>query len=319
MIVSIGYERNAHETASPKFAKAVSDLGIKAVVLWMSGTSINPQRGLWDFHSFNACWHAFHDVGMKVILKRMWAPAHATAEGKITYQPYTDGAQSWQLDANGNAIPGSAHFDPNLPCVKDPASVNPDWCTDFATRLDAAYFKPRFCEHFIGWNEPGDGNYWPPIQSLGDFKAAFDRLWSQVYRPSKQAAPNAKFVGPDAAFESDLEALLDRDAATPTFDIISFHAYPPPETNTLQSALDELQKRRDIIDPRRNGRDVWNTEIGDAGAGWIVDYIDQATTVMPYLSFININTANLLFTPESMSNETYKLTPTGQALKELLT
>jgi multimeric flavodoxin WrbA len=81
VIISIGYERNAHEIASPKFASAIKSLGIEAVVLWMSGTSINPCEGIWDFHSVNACWHAFNDVGLKVILTRLWAPAHSTTRG----------------------------------------------------------------------------------------------------------------------------------------------------------------------------------------------------------------------------------------------
>jgi len=74
MITSLGFERNSHEIASPKFAAAVKNLGIEAVVLWMSGTSVNPNDGIWDFHSVNACWHAFNDAGLKIILKRMWAP-----------------------------------------------------------------------------------------------------------------------------------------------------------------------------------------------------------------------------------------------------
>lgn len=325
MIISIGYERNAHEIASPKFASAIKSLGIEAVVLWMSGTSINPCEGIWDFHSVNACWHAFNDVGLKVILKRLWAPAHATAEEKITYQPYTEGAQSWTLDDKGNAIPGSAHFDPSRPCVKDPAHVKADWCVEVSKQLDTRYFKPGFATYFISWNEPGDGNYWPPVATR-PFDEAYDRIWNEVYRPSRIVSfdPNDGTkrmapwnLGPEAAYDDDLQRLLTKDAAEQTFDIISFHGYS--DDKTLDGALRVLKTRRGIIDPFRNGREVWNTEIGDESNGWLVDYIRKAPEIMPYLGFINIAHANLLFTQESIDNETYVLTPTGAALKALLT
>jgi hypothetical protein len=324
MITSLGFERNSHEIASPKFAAAVKNLGIEAVVLWMSGTSVNPNDGIWDFHSVNACWHAFNDAGLKIILKRMWAPPQATDEDGITYQPYTYGAQSWNLDANGNAIPGSAHFDPERACVKDPAHIRADWCTEFSGRLDTLYFKPGYCDHFISWNEPADGNYWPPVASR-PFDEAYDRVWNEVYRPSAilNFDPNdpAKrvppwMIGPDAAYDDDLNRLLEKDAAEHTFDVISFHGYS--SDGTLDGALSVLESRTKIIDKYRNGREVWNTEMGDGGAGWLVDYMKKAPSIMPYLGFINIANAALLFTQESIDNETYKLTQTGKELKQFL-
>lgn len=297
MRLSIGIERNGHEIVNPRFAQAVSDLQVPdTALLWSAGTAVNPENGVWNWSSTMANWHVFADRGIKVILKRQWAPPHATNEDSISYCPYTGGSWSWKVDENGNTTE-RADFDPARPCVRNPGTIKAEWSVEM-TRRQMDIFG-TYVDEFIDWNEPGIGTYNPSIDDASGwgYEKSFDHIHANVYDPSAvyrlYNSRNARTIGPDAAYDSDFEAIIKRDAG---LLIPSFHGYAPPADNTLDAALDKLATIRDITkryDPTCS--EIMNTEMSDNGAGWIIDYLVKAPQIVPELSLVNFATAKDLF------------------------
>lgn len=123
---------------------------------------------------------------------------------------------------------------------------------------------------FADWNEVEGKWYWPPVQSP-PYEPAYDRFVNEVWIPYmrgvRSVIPDAFFVGPDAAYPSGLNFLLEavkRVGAEWLPNAISGHLYaagaPFP-----QGTINEIERPggwREVM-LRHGYKELWNTEYGD--------------------------------------------------------
>jgi len=305
---SISIERIAHEIPDYAELRKFERLGFTGARIWANGNAVNPERGVWDWGSTDAAITTAHEAGLEhVRLTLLGAPPYA-CNGQITYRPYTAGPQSWSIDHKGDAHP-PAYFDPSLPWVKDPAHIDPVFMREFARRaVDRYHTQPIIrgetpaVEAFLCWNEPDDGNYWPPVAAR-PYDEAYDRYITEVLMPFDYGASLAETsafkpgdednrpitaCGPEVAYIDGLQRLLSHEAhqsSTPLiFDTISFHAYATTLTGWCAN-LDEVMA---IVGPRRDGRAVAISEMGDRGGGWGPAAVRYATEMYD-IAWINVH------------------------------
>lgn len=322
-----------------RLARALFDIGFRAAIVAVDAQNINPERHVWwpGFHPTQQWLQILTNVGFNPIaFKWTFAPAHATVEGKITYQSYTRGIGKWTLtkdNPNDRYPRATGPFvgpDFTLSWAKEPANIDPDWTTEFTYRsaIECAAFGVKY---FIDWNEPGDGNYWPPVSTLNNYDLAYDRLRQQIIQPATKgrnlSMSDGKIaghttIGPEAAYDDDLRRLMDE----PVYAINSFHCYDLSEKPSVDGALNVLAARRDILKQRADKtKTVWATEFGDGGAGWLPDYYKRIPEVYPDLGlFAVLPSETIFFANGSFEDDgitlkdNYILTDTGKAFKAYL-
>jgi len=297
----IGLETNFKEVITPNLAAAIVDvLGPGGTtMLWFNGASVYEADCDWNWTHVDQNIRALIGAGLSAPwLKLCGIPTLGTIEGQPTYDKYTRGVQRWLRDANGNPIPGSAAIDEALYYFKNPARPDPTWIRECARRLTDRYFvqpilrgatpviSAALCE-----NEFDDGTYFPPVKAWApDYRKAFELAWSNVVVPfaggvrwaqfesSAFAATNAAplpLIGPETAYDG-LHDMLTLEAGSHLYTHPSFHGYCETKPETLAGALETLDKRMGMLVPFRHGRDVVIGEMGDAGGGWLIDYLEMA-------------------------------------------
>jgi hypothetical protein len=301
---------NVSRIPSPRLVAALYEMGFRVAIVTSSGETINPAIGIWGRRDHwcpqwalsDQAFPAFAAGGFEtLIFKWGWIPPHGTIEGKCSYREYTLGVSPWLLDENGDAlVPGRNALDVTLPWAADPANVDPKWVAKLSARIEERYADdavlkkpvPYVVNTVIDLNECDDGNYWISISTRSQDEA-FDRWFSQVIRPATTVRKRMETWGPEMAGLDGLRRGLEKTRIVQVFSgAPTFHAYAPPDDNTLARALHELALRRDVIKNftafRSNVIAGRLTEIGDGGAGYIVDYIKQAPSVFPELELVTV-------------------------------
>ena len=198
-------------------------------------------------------------------------------------------------DARCNHLLGNhalAEDDPNRPCnngecpkftptgicgychdpLKDycihPPSIDPAATFDFGRAAAQRYgSKVAF---WGAWNEPGGQTYWPS-RAFG--YPTFQALGNEVIAPFtagvRSVLPDAKFIGIEAASHGECGDLLRfeaEEAKTKLFDVIGIHAYASNDGDQVANAFARIDNDYlPMIEPHRNGREVWVTEMGFDG------------------------------------------------------
>jgi hypothetical protein len=326
------WERNADELPPPALLQAMAGIGFTGCRLMTSLVPVNPERGIWAWHSTDECIRRLRAAGIGTIQLNVFGfPAHA-CEGRITYHKYTAGPWVYDVDANGDAIAGTAKFNGDLPWVKDPGHVDPAWVKTAAKKLVTRYFvapiqrggQPVIQEVSVG-NEMDDGTYWPPVFALAPhFEQAFQRFESEVLLPFLEGideacapiAPRRPLVtGPETAYSGGLDSMLSLGSAS-AFDRVSFHAYS--ENGQLDGALRVLDERLPILERHRGGRPAGIGEINDSNNGWIFDYLPQLQQRAPQISWIVLYANEQWFTPPSWNDQTFQRNAKGDRLRETI-
>jgi hypothetical protein len=258
-----------------------------------------------------------------------------TDTGKNTYGKYTQGPWSYDLNETGDAVPGTAKFDPELDCVKNPSRVRPASSRWIARKLVERYYarpisrgQKTVINGLSCGNEYELGDYWPPVFALrnedGGFAKAFRSAWDDFIRPFsdgiRDAVPQGvaapPLIGPEVAYTSGLEAFLGFDAHDRRFAAISFHGYAEEQPQTLDNSLAHLDEMVDLARPFADGRPMRMSEIGVEP--WIVDYLSKAREKHPDMS-MTLHSPATMFDPQAYSQGRFDvLSPAGKAVKQFL-
>jgi hypothetical protein len=338
---------NVSRIPSSRLVAALYQMGFRVAIVTSSGETINPAIGIWGRRDHwceqwalsDQAFPAFAAGGFEtLIFKWGWIPPHGTIEGKCSYREYTLGVSPWLLDENGDAIvPGRNELNVSLPWAADPANVDIRWIQKLSARIEERYADdavlkkpaPYTVNAVIDLNECDDGNYWIPISTRSQDES-FHRWFWQVIYPARAARKRMQTWGPEMAGLDGLRRGLEKDRAITTFSgARTFHAYAPPDDNTLDRAKHELALRRDMIKGFYPSAIAGRlTEIGDGGAGYIVDYIKQAPSVFPELELITLlhddtSASSPFFKPGTTvriegvidGDGSYQLTERGKELK----
>lgn len=114
------------------------------------------------------------------------------------------------------------------------------------------------------WNEPNSSVFWTPEPDPADYVD----LVTRSSRVIKKVDPEAEIMsaGMFATPQSDggipsydfLEAVLGSDSANDAIDIVGVHPYGPDAA----TAVDQVDRTREVVADSGDGQDLWVTEIG---------------------------------------------------------
>lgn len=301
---------------------------------------------LYPWSSIDARIQALAAVGItdNVWLTLMNVPPHGTIDLSGLYN---GDATRHTVDARENALPITDATPWGLavgePWFKNPSRIRPKFCYEFARRAAERYVawplgrkqKPVIAG-ILPWNEYDDGISFPPMddRSLGNYELARQRYREDILLPMRQGvtdatAPYARAycpVGaPETAYDGELSIHLAWDYARATnspnspkvADVDTFHCWAQDggkDTGTLANWKEWLDKKVSLFKkyPYNN---VMVTEMGDRGAGWILDALAYGTEKYPQISnwvaYPSIDDGEQIVDPVS-----YELTSYGEKWKK---
>lgn len=231
---------------------------------WVYLPYVNPADGVYDWALPDAEVKAAIDAGLDVYLSLMWAPAHASG-GVPAYEPFECATMS--VGPDGSLRPA---FNEKKPYCVDPPRLNTAWMR-LVTQVVVSHFAELGVRYFGIWNEPNYREMYPP-RMMGQLD--YGRYITEVVRPFIESVhfvtegrgpskPVLLVVGPECDDVSTTAEILLREKASGQrwFDVISFHAYAWSEAFP-EDAIMRAKEFLVAIDPYRDGREAWITEVG---------------------------------------------------------
>jgi len=291
---------------------------------------------IFPWSSIDARIMALAAVGIhKPWLSLVGVPPHGTVDDTNLYG---GDAVRHTVDARENALSISDATPYGLaadqPWFKKPTRIRAKFCYEFARRAAERYVtwpigrkEQPVIGGVLGWNEPDDGQSYPRM-ALGDFENAWNEYREDICLPMRlgvlsqlatRSSPNAcPFGGPEAAYVSGLETQLAWEARRGTlmYDVIALHNWAQDggkDTGTLSNWIDLLDEKMAVVERFRDGRHVMLTEMGDRGAGWILDALAYAIERYDFdtiVAYPSIDDGEQIIDPK-----TYELTSYGEKWK----
>ena len=294
--------------------------------------------------SIDARIMALAAVGIhKPWLSLVGVPPHGTVDDTNLYG---GDAVRHTVDARENALPISDATPYGLavdqPWFKKPTRIRAKFCYEFARRAVERYVAAplsRNQQPVIGgvlpWNEYDDGQSYPPMddRSLDDYDLARQWYRGDILLPMRQGVTDALIsygrtfcpVGaPETAYDGELDVHLGWDyenlVKTPDLlgvtDRVTFHCWAQDggkDAGTLANWKLWLDTKMRIVE-KYPYTDVMVTEMGDRGAGWILDALEIGMETYPQISnwvaYPSIDDGEQIVDPK-----TYELTSYGQKWK----
>ena len=280
MLLSLSHEKGPYPVP-PDFAKSVKAMGVGLVRYMPQWPLVEPQRGEYKWDAVDQSIDAITAAGLQVCLNPYFFPAWVT-EGKAVMTEYTCDCSHPNFPFTGMIHapvtgPDGLCTDPN--CRKPNPLPAPAYCWDPITIDDSGVYEfgralaQRYGSRvtwWSAWNEPGIRVYWiTPKDEYGH--PTFQRFANQVVIPwtkgVREVLPDAKFIGLQADSSGlcgDLLEIERDEAKMHLFDVIGIHPYPDgrdpdPTIAAINRTKDDFLP---IIEPYRDGREVWVTEVG---------------------------------------------------------
>jgi hypothetical protein len=317
--------------------------GCRVVV---GGSEVSSKFGFWDFNnrgtdkspfpwsSIDARIMALAAVGIRQPwLSLVGVPPHGTVDDTALYN---GDAVRHTVDARETALPITDATPYGLavkePWFKKPTRIRSKFCYEFARRAVERYvaapIKRKEAQVIAGvlpWNEPDDGQSYPRM-ALGDYDAAWEEYREDIYLPMLAGIDAAMantgcycpVGGPETAYVSGLETQLAWEATghSPR-SVVTFHNWAQDggkDSGTLANWIELLDQKMEIVNRYGRGWPVMVTEMGDRGAGWILDALEYGMKTYPqitnWVAYPSIDDGEQIVDPE-----TYQLTSYGEKWK----
>lgn len=310
MIVGTGYDDPYH-SMTPAWARAIGPRGIGFqdcfVMVALDFVNTKPDVRSWSI--FDRTIAALEPTGIGITIKAMGIPAHAS-EGKGAYQRNELGLwqkdPSWAKDNGWHLAAQCGDSPPFKLCAaclekpervewaNNPPRVNYSWLQDISGRMAERY--KHVARNYIWGNEPDESLFSPEIRlaNLGRMTrteaigmlSRHDRSRAAFKAGVLSAHPEARFIGPEAAYFGGFEeALMSQSQSNGVhYNETSFHAYAPKSAPFPGGSLARIENEFLPTFEKFVGRRAFDnqfaiTEIDDGGTGKAVQFLRECVKV----------------------------------------